>query len=132
MMSQSLMLLAEVDLDAELYRLLKLLIAICQPLLVIVLCVTGCGVAVPSDPQGTLERVRGDVLRAGASPSGTLVTVDGSLWRPIAKRRPYIISNFMPSGESVTGWLTFEIPAGAPLAQLLWRPSLDRTVAIDL
>jgi hypothetical protein len=62
----------------------------------------------------------------------TLVTVDGSLWRPIAKRRPYIISTFMPSGESAIGWLTFEIPASAPLAQLLWRPSLDRTVAIDL
>jgi ABC-type amino acid transport substrate-binding protein len=46
------------------------------PLLVIALCLAGCGVAVPSDPQGTLERVRGGELRAGASPSGSLVTVE--------------------------------------------------------
>jgi hypothetical protein len=62
----------------------------------------------------------------------TLVTVDGSLWRPIAKRQPFIVSELMPAGESANGWLTFEVPAGAPLAQLLWRPSFDRTLAIDL
>ena len=38
-MSRSLMLLAEVDIDAEFYRLFKLVIAICQPLLVVVLCI---------------------------------------------------------------------------------------------
>ena len=48
------------------------------PLLVIALCTSGCGVTVPSDPQGTLDRVRGGELRAGASASGDLVTVDGS------------------------------------------------------
>ena len=37
---------------------------------------TGCGVTVPADPDGTLERVRGGELRAGASASGQLVTVD--------------------------------------------------------
>lgn len=47
------------------------------PLVVVVLCLAGCGVAVPSDPQGTLEHVRGGELRVGASPSGDLVTVDG-------------------------------------------------------
>lgn len=47
------------------------------PLLVLALCVAGCGVTVPSDPQGTLDRVRGGELRAGASASGELVVVDG-------------------------------------------------------
>lgn len=37
----------------------------------------GCGVTVPADPDGTLDRVRGGELRAGASASGQLVTVDG-------------------------------------------------------
>src|SRR5215212_4095198 len=32
------MVLAHIDLDAEFYRLFKLLIAICQPILVVVLC----------------------------------------------------------------------------------------------
>jgi ABC-type amino acid transport substrate-binding protein len=40
-------------------------------------CLAGCGVSVPTDPEGTLDRVRGGELRAGASASGSLVTVDG-------------------------------------------------------
>ncbi|KJL44130.1 hypothetical protein [Microbacterium trichothecenolyticum] len=48
------------------------------PLLVLTLCVAGCAITVPSDPQGTLDRARGGELRAGASASGELVTVDGS------------------------------------------------------
>ncbi|MFK4836089.1 hypothetical protein ACI3KY_10205 [Microbacterium sp. ZW T2_14] len=48
------------------------------PLLAIALCLAGCGLTVPSDPLGTLDRVRGGVLHAGASASGELVTVDGS------------------------------------------------------
>ena len=37
----------------------------------------GCGVTIPADPDGTLDRVRGGDLRAGASASGQLVTIDG-------------------------------------------------------
>ena len=38
---------------------------------------TGCA-TIPADPDGTLDRVRADgVLRAGASPGGGLVRVDG-------------------------------------------------------
>lgn len=33
----------------------------------------GCGVTIPSDPNGTLERVEDAVLRVGASPNGELV-----------------------------------------------------------
>lgn len=40
------------------------------------LTLTGCGVSIPSDPDGTLDRVTGGVLRAGASPAGELVAVD--------------------------------------------------------
>ncbi|MFE5409944.1 hypothetical protein [Microbacterium sp. NPDC056569] len=47
------------------------------PLLALTLCAAGCGITVPSDPQGTLDRVRGGELRAGASASGELVTIDG-------------------------------------------------------
>jgi ABC-type amino acid transport substrate-binding protein len=42
---------------------------------VVVLALAGCGV--PVDPDGTLDRVTGGVLRVGASPSGELVQVDG-------------------------------------------------------
>lgn len=37
----------------------------------------GCGIRIPSDPDGSLERITHGELRVGASPSGELVTIDG-------------------------------------------------------
>ena len=37
---------------------------------------SGCGVAIPADPEGTFDRVSGGELRVGASPDGELVAVD--------------------------------------------------------
>lgn len=39
---------------------------------------TGCGLEIPADPDGTLDRITGGELRVGASPSGDLVVVDGT------------------------------------------------------
>lgn len=36
---------------------------------------TGCGLAIPADPDGTLERVSGGTLEVGASPNGGFVRV---------------------------------------------------------
>lgn len=44
---------------------------------VAVAALAGCGIRIPSDPDGTLDRVTGATLRAGASPDGSLVTVAG-------------------------------------------------------
>ncbi len=41
------------------------------------LLLTGCGVMVPADPRGALDRIENGLLRAGASPSADLVVVDG-------------------------------------------------------
>ena len=41
------------------------------------LALAGCGIQIPADPDGTLDRVTGGELRVGASPSGDLVTVVG-------------------------------------------------------
>ena len=38
----------------------------------------GCGLRIPADPDGTLDRITGGQLRVGASPSGDLVVVDGA------------------------------------------------------
>ncbi|MDJ1114758.1 hypothetical protein [Microbacterium dauci] len=44
--------------------------------LITALTVTGCGIRIPTDPDGTLDRVRDTgVLRAGASPAGDALTV---------------------------------------------------------
>jgi len=39
------------------------------------LLLAGCGIQIPSDPDGTLEHVEGGVLRAGVSPNGEWVQV---------------------------------------------------------
>lgn len=70
-------------------------------LLVIALSVTGCGITIPSDPQGTLDRVRGGELRAGASPSGELVTVDGS---DVAGSLADLVEGFADSVDARVIW----------------------------
>ena len=73
----------------------------CVPLLAILLSAAGCGVTVPSDPQGTLDRVRGGELRAGASASGELVTVDGTdVGGPLA----VLIEGFAESEDAKVTW----------------------------
>jgi ABC-type amino acid transport substrate-binding protein len=71
------------------------------PLVVIALCASGCGVTVPSDPQGTLERVRGGELRAGASASGDLVTVDGS---DVGGSLAGLVEEFAASQDAKVTW----------------------------
>ncbi|KTS02616.1 transporter substrate-binding domain-containing protein [Microbacterium testaceum] len=44
-----------------------------------VLLLAGCGIRIPTDPQGTLDRVEGGVLHAGISPNGDFVRIDGDL-----------------------------------------------------
>ncbi|MFK3676806.1 hypothetical protein ACI2IP_03710 [Microbacterium sp. NPDC090218] len=45
--------------------------------LAVAVALSGCGLTVPSDPDGTLDSVSGGDLRVGTSPDGTLVEVDG-------------------------------------------------------
>jgi ABC-type amino acid transport substrate-binding protein len=39
---------------------------------------SGCGLQIPADPDGTLDRVRGGTLHAGLSPNGEITEVDES------------------------------------------------------
>jgi ABC-type amino acid transport substrate-binding protein len=41
-----------------------------------VLSLSGCGLAVPADPDGTLETVSGGELRVGTAPDGDLVRIE--------------------------------------------------------
>ncbi|MDT0116831.1 transporter substrate-binding domain-containing protein [Microbacterium sp. PRF11] len=43
---------------------------------VTMLMLAGCGIRIPSDPDGTLDAVEGGVLRAGVSPNGEWVRWD--------------------------------------------------------
>lgn len=46
-------------------------------LAIVALALSGCGLSMPADPDGTLNRVRGGTLHVGASPNGEAVQVDG-------------------------------------------------------
>ena len=59
------------------------------------------GVTVPTDPQGTLERVRGGVVHAGASVSGELVTIDGS---EVGGTLAEIVEDFADSVDARVEW----------------------------
>lgn len=64
-------------------------------------CLAGCGVAIPTDPEGTLDRVRGGELRAGASASGQLVTVEeGEVGGPLAE----IVEGFAETLDARVEW----------------------------
>jgi ABC-type amino acid transport substrate-binding protein len=71
------------------------------PLLLIALSAAGCGVTVPTDPRGTLERVREGVLHAGASASGELVTIDGS---EVGGTLAEIVEDFAESVDARVEW----------------------------
>ncbi len=46
--------------------------------LVLVAVLAGCGIRIPADPDGALDRVSGGVLRVGASPDSALVSIEAS------------------------------------------------------
>lgn len=46
-------------------------------LIAVVLTASGCGLRIPTDPDGTLDDVSGGVLDVGVSPNGDLIRVDG-------------------------------------------------------
>lgn len=72
---------------------------------VLLLCaglLTGCGMSIPVDPDGTLDRVTGDILRVGASPSGDLVVVSSAdaVSGPLAD----LIAGFAESRDARVAW----------------------------
>jgi ABC-type amino acid transport substrate-binding protein len=71
-------------------------------LLVAVVFLTECQVSIPADPDGTLESVTGSVLRAGASPNGDLVVVDGG--EDVSGVEADIVEQFAASVDATVEW----------------------------
>lgn len=71
-----------------------------MPLLTTLLLV-GCSLQIPTDPEGTLDRVSGDVLRAGASVHGDLVeNDDGS----VSGSEAELVEEFAESVDAEVEW----------------------------
>lgn len=62
---------------------------------------TGCGLQIPADPDGTLERVSGDVLRVGASPEEPLVQEQGG---EVVGTQADLVEKFAASMDASVEW----------------------------
>jgi ABC-type amino acid transport substrate-binding protein len=82
-----------------------------------------CGLTIPTDPDGTLDRVRDEgVLRAGASPGPGWVTIaDG---RP-GGREPTLVTGF---AESLGAEVEWTVAGEEELVRLLEAGDLDLAV----
>lgn len=84
--------------------------------------VSGCGVRIPSDPEGTLDRISEGELRVGASAHGTLVSVDGN---DVSGSLPELIEGFADEhGASIT----WTVDSEERLVDLLEDGDLDLAI----
>jgi hypothetical protein len=68
---------------------------------VLTVALAGCGLSIPTDPDGTLDRVTGGELRAGASPAAGLVDIDdGEVSGPLVD----LVEGFAASRDADVTW----------------------------
>jgi hypothetical protein len=61
-----------------------------------------------------------------------VATADGARWDRRIRRDPPLQSGHVLPGTPMRGWLTFEVPIGNPVIQLLWAPGIRQTYVIQL
>jgi polar amino acid transport system substrate-binding protein len=90
---------------------------------VAVLALSGCGLTIPSDPEGTLDRVEGGVLRAGATHAEPWVVVSGDA--DPEGDEPALIERFADGLDARVEWT---IGSEESLVEALERGDLDVVV----
>lgn len=78
--------------------------ALCALAVTTCLAISGCGVTVPADPTGTLDRVSGGVLRVGVTPNDDRVVIhdDG----PPEGSDVVLVEDFADSIDADIEWVT--------------------------
>lgn len=88
-----------------------------------VLLLTGCGVSIPSDPQGTLDRVSGGTLKVGVAPNGDFSTVvDGQ----VGGSEAVLVEAFAETIDADVAWT---VGSEEALVRALEREDLDLVIA---
>ncbi|MEV8218287.1 transporter substrate-binding domain-containing protein [Microbacterium sp. NPDC077391] len=91
--------------------------------LVLLVALTGCGMRMPADPHGSLERIEGGTLRAGATEQPPWVDVhDG---REPTGSEPELVQEFAEQLDARVEWTT---GSEADLLTALERGELDLVV----
>ncbi|MBD8011584.1 transporter substrate-binding domain-containing protein [Microbacterium sp. Re1] len=91
--------------------------------LVLLVALTGCGMRIPADPHGSIERIEGGTLRAGATEQPPWVEVhdDG---KPTGSE-PELVQEFAEQLDATVEWTT---GSEADLLTALERGELDLVV----
>lgn len=87
------------------------------------LVLSGCGAQFPNDPEGTLDRVRGDVLRVGATEHRPFVELDG-VGEPTGSE-PALVEEFAARLDADIAW---ETGSEAELLDALEQGELDLVI----
>ncbi|WP_035253612.1 transporter substrate-binding domain-containing protein [Agrococcus lahaulensis] len=91
--------------------------------MVAAVALTGCGMQFPNDPEGTLERVRGDVLRVGATEHRPYVELD-DVDEPTGSE-PALVEKFAERLDADIAWTT---GSEAELLHALEQGELDLVI----
>lgn len=83
---------------------------------------TGCGIRIPSDPEGTTDRVTGGELRVGASADPGRVTVTGD---EVSGPLPELVEDFAASLDAEVVWT---VAAEETLVTALEQGEIDLAV----
>lgn len=93
---------------------------------VAVTVLAGCGISVPTDPLGTLDRITGGELRAGVSPSDGLAVATGvGEDAEVSGPLPSVIEEFGADREATVTWT---VGSEEDLVDLLERGELDLAI----
>lgn len=72
-------------------------------LAVVLVCaaLSGCALSIPSDPEGTLDAVRGGILHVGASPNGDAVRVERGI---VSGAEAQLVERFADHLDAEVDW----------------------------
>lgn len=91
-----------------------------------VLLLGGCGLSIPTDPDGTLDRVRTEgVLHAGASPRSGWVVLDGHAGADPTGREPDLVTHF---AEDLGAEVEWTVAGEEELVRMLEAGEVDLAV----
>ncbi|ONI61304.1 hypothetical protein ALI44B_12725 [Leifsonia sp. ALI-44-B] len=89
----------------------------------LVALVSGCGITVPSDPDGTLDSVRGGELRVGVSPNDDYTVVNGD---DVSGIEPEAVRAFAATLDADVDWT---IGSEQALVKKLENDEIDLLIA---
>jgi len=87
-----------------------------------ILLLAGCGLSIPRDPEGTLDRVSGDTLHVGVTPNSTFTQVDGGA---VSGSEVDLVEDF---AETIDAEIVWQVGSEEALVRDLEHHELDTII----